>query len=53
MVRAYNLHAPTGSDTLRGLVEKKSLEWYFPAKGQARFLASQEVIGLSGRLSYK
>ena len=48
MVRACNLHAPTGSDTLRGLVGKKGLEWYFPAVGQVRFLASQEVIGLSG-----
>ena len=31
-----------GSDTLRGLVGRKRLEWYFPAVGQARFLASQE-----------
>ena len=33
-VRACNLHAPAGSDTLRGLVGK-SLEWYFPAVGQS------------------
>ena len=53
MVRACNSHAPTGSDTLRGLVGRKGLEWCFPAVGQVRFLASQEVIGLSGRLSCK
>ena len=47
------MHAPMGSDTLRGLVGRKDLEWYFPAVGQVRFLASQEVIGLSGRLSCK
>ena len=43
MVRACNSHAQTGSDTLRGLVRWKGLEWYFPAVGQVRFLASQEV----------
>ena len=53
MVRACNSHAPAGSDTLRGLVGRKGLEWYFPAVGQVRFLASQKVIGLSGRLSCK
>ena len=46
-------HTPMGSDTLRGLVGRKGLEWYFPAVGQVRFLASQGVIGLSGRLSCK
>ena len=53
MVRACNSHAPAGSDTLRGLVGRKGLEWYFPAVGQVSFLASQKVIGLSGWLSYK
>ena len=51
MVRACNSHAPAGSDTLRGLVGRKGLKWYFPGVGQVRFLASQKVIGLSGRLS--
>ena len=31
-VRACNSHAPPGSDTLRSLVGRKGLEWYFPAK---------------------
>ena len=53
MVRACNSYAPTGSDTLSDLVGKKDFEWYFQAVGQVRFLASQEVIGLSGRLSCK
>ena len=53
MVRACNLHAPTGSDTLRGLVRKRGFEGNFPAVGQVRLLASQEVISLSGRLSCK
>ena len=51
MVRACNLHAPKGSDTLRGLVGKKGFEWYFLDVGQVRFLAIQEVTGLSGQLS--
>ena len=53
MVRACNSHAPAGSDKLRGLIGRKGLEWYLPAVGQVRFLASQEVIGISGRLSCK
>ena len=53
MVTACNSHAPAGSDTLGGLVGKKGLEWYFPAVGQVRFLASQQRIGLSGWLSSK
>ena len=53
MVRACNFHAPTGRETLRGLVGRKGLEWYFPAVEQVRFLASKEVIGLSGQLSCK
>ena len=53
MVRTCNSHAPAGSDTLRGLVGRKSLEWYFPTVGQIRFLARQKVIGLSGLLSCK
>ena len=48
----YSL-APMGSDTLRGLVGKLGLEWYFQAVGQVRFLASQGVTGLSGQLSCK
>ena len=44
MVRACNSHAPTGSDTLRGFVGRKGLEWYFTAVGQVRFLASQDVM---------
>ena len=62
MVRACNLHALTGNDalnglvgndTLKGLVGKKGFEWHFPAVGQVRYLASQDVIGLSGLLSCK
>ena len=53
MARACNSHALPGSDTLRGSVGRKGLEWYFLAVGQVRFLAAQEVIDLSGRLSYK
>ena len=51
MVRASQLHAPMGSDTLGCLEGRKGLQWYFPAVGRVRFLASQEVIGLSGQLS--
>ena len=46
-------YAPTGSDMLSGLVGKKGFEWNSPAVGQARFLASQEVISLPGQLSCK
>ena len=53
MVRACNSHAPTGSEILRGLLGQKGFQWYFPTVGQVRFLASQEVTGVFGRLSCK